>query len=127
YVFNRLNGKPLWPIEERPVPVSDVPQERSSPTQPFPMVIPPFTRQIATTNDLNPFFSSEKRETWVNRIAAAHTGLFQPLSDKYETISMPGAVGGANRGGTAADPNRGIVYVLSAEYPSVYKLKRENP
>jgi quinoprotein glucose dehydrogenase len=122
YVFNRLTGEPLWPIVERPVPPSDMPQEVASPTQPFPTAPPPFTRQNVTTNDINPYFPPEKRAEWVKRIAAAKTGLFQPLSDKYEVISMPGAVGGANRGCTAADPEHGIVYVTANELPSVYKL-----
>ena len=125
YVFNRLTGEPLWPIEERPVPPSEVPQEQSSPTQPYPTVIPPFTRHDVTTNDINPYFSPEKRAQWVKRIAAAHAGIFQPLSDKYETISMPGVVGGANRGCTAADPDNGIVYVIATDFPSVLKLTRE--
>lgn len=127
YVFNRLTGEPLWPIEERPVPPSDMPQEQAWPTQPFPTAPPPFTRHVITTNDLNPFFSPEKRDQWVKRLAAARTSMYQPLSDKYETIAMPGAVGGANRGNTAADPEHGIVYVTSQDYASVYKLKPEPP
>jgi quinoprotein glucose dehydrogenase len=127
YVFNRLTGEALWPIEERPVPPSDMPQEEAWPTQPFPTAPPPFTRHVITTNDLNPFFSPEKREQWVKRLAAARTAIFQPLSDKFETIAMPGAVGGANRGNTAADPDKGIVYVTSQDFASVYKLKPEFP
>ncbi len=127
YVFNRLTGEPVWPIVEREVPPSDVPQEWASRTQPFPTAPPAFTRQNVTTNDINPYYSPEKREEWVKRVAAAKTGLFQPLSDKYEVISMPGAVGGANRGCTAADPDRGIVYVTANEMPSVWKLIKGPP
>lgn len=127
YVFNRLTGEPLWPIEERPVPPSDMPQEQASPTQPFPTAPPPFTRHALTTNDLNPFFPPEKRAQWQKRMAAARTAMYQPLSDKYEVIAMPGAVGGANRGNSAADPDKGIVYVTSQDYASVYKLKAEFP
>jgi quinoprotein glucose dehydrogenase len=127
FVFNRFTGEPLWPIEERQVPPSDVPQEHASPTQPFPTVVPPFTRQNVATNDFNPYFSPLERAAWTRRLAAAKTGLYQPLSDKYETIAMPGAVGGANRGNTGADPAKGIVYVMSQDYASVYKLNRENP
>ncbi len=127
YVFNRLTGKPVWPIVEREVPQSEMPQEHSSRTQPFPTAPPPFTRQNVTTNDINPYYSDEKKAQWVKRISDARTGLFQPLSDKYETISMPGAVGGANRGNTAADPEHGIVYVTANEHPSVYKLVPAEP
>ena len=55
YVFNRVTGEPLWPIEERPVPQSDIPGERSWPTQPFPTVVPPFGRQTFTVDDVNPW------------------------------------------------------------------------
>jgi quinoprotein glucose dehydrogenase len=127
YVFNRLTGEPVWPIVEREVPPSDVPQEWASRTQPFPTAPPPFTRHNVTTNDINPYYSPEKQAEWVKRIAAAKTGLFQPLSDKYEVISMPGAVGGANRGCTAADPDNGIVYVTANEMPSVWKLLKGPP
>jgi quinoprotein glucose dehydrogenase len=128
YVFERLTGKPLWPIVERPVPASSVPEERASPTQPFPTLIPPFTRQAVTTNDINPFYPPQKREEIVRRITAARTGLFEPLSAEHEVIAMPGAVGGANRGNTAADSDRGIVYIITQDFASVYqRLKVEPP
>src|SRR6202012_4608478 len=50
YLFDRTNGKPLWPIEERPVPKSDVPGEETSPTQPYPTHVPPFDRQGVSEN-----------------------------------------------------------------------------
>ncbi len=55
YVFDRLTGEPLWPIEERPVPPSDVPGEQAWPTQPFPTVVPPFARQTWSLADVNPY------------------------------------------------------------------------
>ena len=54
-----LRGEPLWPIEERPVPASDIPGEQAWPTQPFPTVVPPFNRQKITSADLNPYFLSD--------------------------------------------------------------------
>ncbi len=57
YVFDRTNGKPIWPIEERPVPKSDVPGEESWPTQPFPTHIPPFARQKFTADMVNPYIA----------------------------------------------------------------------
>ena len=62
FVFNRLTGEPLWPIEERQVPQSDVPGEFSSPTQPFPTKPPPFARQSFTEKDINPFIPDAEKD-----------------------------------------------------------------
>ena len=62
YVFNRVTGEPLWPIEERPVPKSDVPGEQSWPTQPFPTTPPPFARQKFTVDDINPYVDAAEQE-----------------------------------------------------------------
>ncbi len=128
YVFDRVTGEPLWPIEERRVPPSDVPGEQAWPTQPFPTAPPPFARQTLTADDVNPYIlTAEERETWKKRIAGARNqGLFTPPS-LNDTISIPGAQGGANWGTTAADPSRGIVYILSINVPSIYKLSTEAP
>lgn len=129
FVFNRENGKPLWPIEERPVPKSDVPGEQTWPTQPFPTVVPPFARQKITSADLNPYFLSEsERKEWKTRLDTVPTGLYVPLSMKRETFSIPGAVGGANWGSTASIPDKGIVFVRSIDHPSVYgKIIKRSP
>jgi quinoprotein glucose dehydrogenase len=128
YVFDRVTGQPLWPIEERPVPPSEIPGERAWPTQPYPTAPPPFAPQTLTANDINPYIlTDEERATWKTRIAGARNqGLFTPPS-LQDTVSMPGAQGGANWGCTAADPARGIVYVLSINVPSIYKLSTEAP
>src|SRR5258706_1637240 len=127
YVFNRVTGQPLWPIEERPVPKSDMPDEEAWSTQPFPTVVPPFNRQIVTVEDLNPYFTPEEKEKWTKRVQAAKAGLYQPLSDKYETIATPGAVGGANYGNSASDPDKGIVYIQTQELSDFYSLKLRGP
>ncbi len=124
YVFNRITGKPLWPIEERPVPQSEMPDEKTSPTQPFPTVIPPFQRHTVTVDDINPYLKPDVREKMIARVAAAKAGPFQPLSDKYETIAIPGSVGGASYGNTAANPDKGLVYVMFQELPDFYMLKK---
>lgn len=123
FVFNRVTGEPLWPIEERPVPASDMPGEEAWPTQPFQPALAPFTRHNVAAGDLNPYFTPEQQASWKKRLAAAHTGMFTPPSDKYETFIIPGAVGGANLGNTASDPAKGIVYISSQDYPSVFKLE----
>jgi len=127
FVFNRVTGEPLWPIDEKPVPKSTTPGEQSWPTQPVPTVVPPFSRQVVTADDINPYFTPEQKETWRKRILAAHSGLFEPLSTQYETITMPGANGGAIHGNTAADPVKGYVFVAYQDKPSVYKLKKDEP
>ena len=79
YVFDRVTGKPLWPIEERPVPKSDVPGEQSWPTQPFPTRPPPFTRQKFTVDDINPYIEdADKARLIEDPVNARNEGLFTP-------------------------------------------------
>jgi quinoprotein glucose dehydrogenase len=125
FVFDRVTGEPVFPIEERPVPESDVPGEQAWPTQPFPTVLPPFARQTMTENDITPYFlTPEERATWTERLKKARKGLFTPPSTE-ETVAVPGAVGGVNWGNTAANPSEGLVYVMSQDFPSFYKLSTE--
>ena len=99
YVFERKTGKPLWPIEERPVPKSEVPGEYSSPTQPFPTKPPPFARQSMTPEEVNPFVSPEEQEKLKQLVReAANEGVFTPSSHLRPHIQFPGAWGGANWG-----------------------------
>ncbi|MDH3246984.1 MAG: PQQ-binding-like beta-propeller repeat protein, partial [Saprospiraceae bacterium] len=127
YVFDRVTGEPVWPIEERPVPPSEMPGEETWPTQPFPTVLPPFTRQTVNPEDITTLlFTEQERAEWQQRVAKARKGLFNPITTE-ETIGMPGAVGGANWGNTAANPTNGLVFVMSQEYPSFYKLEQRPP
>jgi len=127
YVFERLTGKPLWPIEERPVPRSEVPGEMSSPTQPFPTRPPPFARQVFRPEDVNPFMSAAEQEKLRQQVRnAANQGVFTPSSDKRYHIQFPGAWGGANWGSTAADPANGMLFVRSLEMPSYRKMSQVN-
>jgi quinoprotein glucose dehydrogenase len=128
YVFERLTGKPLWPIEERPVPRSDVPGEISSPTQPFPTKPPPFSRQTFRPEDVNPFVSAEEQDRLRQAVRdAANNGLFTPSSHLRHHIQFPGAWGGANWGSTAADPATGVLYVRSLEMPSYRRMSINTP
>jgi quinoprotein glucose dehydrogenase len=122
YVFDRVTGKPLWPIEERPVPKSDVPGEWTSPTQPFPTVVPPFARQGMTLKDMyDGFMTPQEKVWWTERLTKARTGLYTPpaLSD---TILLPSVNGGALFFDSGADPENGYVYVESKDMPSIIKL-----
>jgi len=128
YVFNRVTGAPLWPIVERPVPKSDMPGEVASPTQPFPTTPPPFARQKFTVDDVDPYvLTPEQRASWKQRIqAAVNKGMFTPpgLTD---TIQMPGNLGGANWGSTFADPNSGMMYVVSMDIPAILRDEPKQP
>jgi quinoprotein glucose dehydrogenase len=128
YVFNRVTGEPIWPIEERHFPSSDMRGEQAWPTQPIPTAPPPFVRQSLSLDDINPYILTVKqREQWHTRLAnARNLGLFTPPSFK-DTVSIPGAQGGANWGTTAADPARGVVYVMGINVPSIYKLSADAP
>lgn len=123
FVFDRLTGKPLWPIEERPVPQSDVPGEHTSPTQPFPTAPPPFARQGMTVKDMyTGFMRPEEVEKWRERLSNAKTGFYTPMALGKETINLPSVNGGALFFGTAANPTNGTVYVLNRDMPSIVKL-----
>ena len=124
-----MTGEPLWPIEERPVPQTDVPGEQSWPTQPFPTKPAPFGRQTFTVDDVNPWLlTPEQYTTLRERVAKAHDGpgpqggLFIPTVVGDDSISMPGNMGGSNWGTTAADPAKGIVFVLNMEALSLLRL-----
>ena len=123
YVFDRVTGKPLWPIEERPVPASDVPGEVTSKTQPFPTVVPPFGRQGMTVKDLyDGFMKPEEKAWWRDRLTKARTGFYTPPAVGVDTINLPSVNGGALFFSTGADPANGTVYVLSKDMPSIVKL-----
>ncbi len=123
WVFNRVTGEPLWPIEERPVPRSDMPREETWPTQPFPLKPPPFARQKFTAEDLSPFLDPQERAKFRDEILSARNeGLFTPPSQR-NTIQMPGNNGGANWGGAAVDPTNGTLYVVSKDLPAMLKLE----
>lgn len=120
YVFDRTNGRPIWPIEERPVPKSDTPGEWTAPTQPFPTRPRAYERQGVTGDDLIDF-TPELRRQAIEIARECHMGpLYTPVSvvDAADgtkcTFQAPGANGGVNiMGGAAADPETGILYVAS--------------
>jgi quinoprotein glucose dehydrogenase len=124
FVLDRVTGEPVFPIEERPFPPSDMPGEKSWPTQPIPAAIPDFMRHEVTKETLNPFFPEDVKQQWHKRLDSAKSGLFVPHSAKYETVTMPGALGGASYGNTGSNPSKGIMYIMAQEYASIYKLNK---
>lgn len=112
FVFDRVTGKPVWPIEERPVPQSTIGPERTSKTQPFPTRPAPFERQGLTEVDLIDFTPEIKAEA-VAMLKAYNAGpVFTPLGEKATTV-LPSWVGGANWWGAAVDPETGVIYIPS--------------
>jgi quinoprotein glucose dehydrogenase len=134
YVFDRTNGKPVWPIVETPVPASTVPGERASPTQPIPQKPPPFDRQGLTADDLIDF-TPELRAEALAIIKHYRTGpLFTPPSVASDapgatkgTIELPGSIGGADWTGAAFDKDTGVLYVPSMTNPFVANLIPGDP
>lgn len=124
YVFERATGKPVWPIEERPVPQSTVPGEQSWPTQPFPTKPPPFARQGITTDDLIDF-TPELRAAALEIVADYTLGpLFTPPTVVGENgrkgvLQVPSAAGGANWGGAGFDPETGYLFLQSSNILSL--------
>ena len=126
FVFDRKTGEPVFPIEERPVPQSDVPGEASWPTQPFPTKPAPFARQSFTEKDVNPFLPPAELEAMKARLRnARNEGLYTPPSIRG-SISMPGHNGGANWGSGAVDPIRGEMYIVAKNMPVMNRLIRSN-
>ena len=121
YVFDRVTGRPIWPIEEQPAPVSDIPDERAAATQPVPSWPRPFARQGFTMEDAVDF-TPELRALAVERLRRHRLGpLFTPPS-KEGTVVLPGQIGGAGWGGGSFDPETGLFFVKGTNRPLLAQL-----
>ena len=117
YVFDRVTGEPVWPIEERPVPQGNVPGEWYSPTQPFPTRPPPFDRQGITVDDLIDFTPELRAEALELTDRVRFGPLFSPpvvRGAEKPYMQVPGAGGGANWQGAAVDVETGRLFVSSS-------------
>ena len=123
FVFDRVTGKPVWPIEERTVPQSNVPGELSSSTQPFPTKPAPFDRQGLTHNDLIDSTPTLRKQALGVIVDYDYGALYTAPSEKG-TIAMPGIIGGASWAGAAVDPDKGIIYIPSYTYPAIITLNK---
>ena len=126
FVFDRVTGEPVWPIEERPVPQSSVPGERTSPTQPYPTKPPLFLTNGATEDDVmdfTPELHAEALEIFRQHNAGA---LYTPPA-LGSTIVRPGWSGGANWWGAAFDPETGRFYVPSWAHFSLVRMQAGDP
>lgn len=124
YLFNRVTGKPLFPILNRKVPSSTVPGEVSAREQPFPVKPAPFARQLVTEADLTDR-TPEVHKWAVEQFRSIRSeGQFTPLSVGSRTIVSPSFEGGAEWGGAAFDPKTTVLYVNSNNYVSTGELKK---
>lgn len=137
FILDRLTGKPVFGVEERPVPQGNVPGEWYSPTQPFPVKPLPLARvsvtkaDIVTAEDTTPAHAQACQELW-KQWGFQDSGPFTPWAFQAEgkpahaAISFPGPTGGTNWGGAAADPRLGYVFVNSQDSPGTGWI-RKNP
>ncbi len=131
YVFDRVTGEPVWPIEERPVASGNVPGEWYAATQPFPTKPPPYEKQGVTVDDLINFTPELRQEA--EQILARYVSgpLFTPPSIIGEgpqgtkgLVQAPGLVGGADWTGAGVDPEAGMLFVSTVRTPAVVGLTR---
>ncbi len=121
YVFDRITGQPVWPIEERPVPQSDVPGEKTSPTQPFPTKPPAYARQSVGLDDLidfTPELNAQARQL-VSRYKLGPMflpGMVSKVEGPIAALTIATTAGGTNWPGAAADPENHIVYAQASNH-----------
>jgi len=123
YVFDRVTGTPVWPIEERLVPQSTVPGEKTSSTQPFPTKPLPFEQQGIALNDLIDFTPALRREARRILDKYDYGPLFTPPTEQG-TIVLPGVAGGASWSGAAVQPETGVLYVPSFTSPTIVRVRK---
>lgn len=123
FVLDRETGQPLFPVEERPVPQSNVPGEEAWPTQPFPLKPLPYARQYMTKDDLTSFSPGSYDSLLKKFNSMRYEGLFTP-PDVKGTLMLPGTRGGSNWGGGAVDLTTGILYVKSNDSPEIDHIQK---
>ena len=123
FLFDRKTGKPIYPVEEKPVPTqSELLGEKLSSTQPFTTLPKPFVRQVLNEDDLNNLIPDSSYNDIKKRLASYKNGnMFNPPS-KEGTVIFPGFDGGAEWGGPAFDPSTGILYVNASEMPWILTM-----
>ena len=126
YVFDRLTGKPVWPIEEQPVLASSVPGESASKTQPIPSKPAPFDLQGARDDDLIDLSPEIHKEAIDIAKAYDRGGIYTPPSQRG-TIQVPGNAGGGSWSGAAIDPETGTLYVGTQRVPTLVTIRKPEP
>jgi quinoprotein glucose dehydrogenase len=125
FVLNRDTGVPLFPVEERKVPASNIPGEVAYSTQPFPTKPAPFVKQSMTEADLNHYTDADHAAILKQFRSLRYEGLFTP-PDLKGTLALPATRGGANWGGAAFDPNTSYLYVRGNNLPEIQTMVDAN-
>ena len=127
FAFNRVNGEPLWPVLEKPVPASDVPGEEAWPTQPFPSKPAPVAPQGFSLDDVIDFTPVIRDSARAVASRYRLGPLYTPPS-MHGTITVPGSIGGVGWGGGAYDPETNTLYVKASNTPTLWRIvKRDAP
>jgi quinoprotein glucose dehydrogenase len=138
FILNRYNGKPVFGVQERPVPKGEVPTEQYSPTQPFPVKPPPLARDsfsakdLVTADETTPEHAEACKELWESHGGLYNAGPFTPWGFRPEggqpkvSLVFPGATGGTNWGGIASDPTTGYVFLNTQDSGSMGWIEK-NP
>ena len=127
FVLDRRTGKPLLPVEERPVPASTLPGEHASATQPFPVLPAPFARQQVTADDLTQRTPAAHAWALAQWKLMGNRGQFVPLELNHPMLIAPGFDGGGMWGGSAFDPASNVLYVNGNNIAWVAGLLQPNP
>ena len=122
FLFDRESGSPLFPVEERAVPASDLRGEQAWPTQPFPLKPAPFARQGMNETDLTNLSPAANAEVLRRFRTLRANGLFAPPS-REGTVVLPGFDGGGEWGGAAVDPETGVIYVNASDVPWIAAMR----
>ncbi|MBP7776169.1 MAG: pyrroloquinoline quinone-dependent dehydrogenase [Acidobacteria bacterium] len=126
FVFDRVTGRPVWPIEERPVPQTDVPGEESSPTQPFPTRPAPFVEQGVSLDDAFDLTPELKAQA-TDELKKFRLGPVYTPPSLEGTFVRPGVWGGANWGGAAFDPDTSTLYFKTINQGQVVRITKRDP
>jgi len=126
FVLDRETGEPIFPIEERPFPASNLPGEQAWPTQPIPILPKPYSRQLISEEDLSNYSDADHKALLQQFRSLRYEGLYTP-PDLKGTLMFPGTRGGTVWGGAAYDPATNMLYIRSNEAPEIQTIVKQDP
>src|SRR5262245_4110888 len=124
FILDRMTGKPIFGVEDRKVPLSTVPGEKSSATQPFPIKPAPWARLGMSKADLTSVTPESRRYCveWWDKEQMHNSGPYTPYGDKGTTVVYSGTIGGGNWGGVAFNPDLGYIFVNTSNLATIGRM-----